>query len=160
DRSRPPRRVPLPHEPENPPTTHRHRRTNAFIVALHSSLRHDHRMDANASSTITPRGKKVRIAFFALLMTAIVATFAGEKLGFIRNVAVDDKLVARAPDQAVAAVRSAAAAMLRWTQVRDDGTVLEWEAHSALLDLVDDVRIEVVPEGQGTRLHLRSTSRV
>jgi len=107
-----------------------------------------------------PRHKKARIAFFVALCVAILATFVGEHMGFLTNVATQERVLTVPPDEAVAAVRSAAATMPRWTSVRDDGRVLEWEARTALVGFVDDVKIEVLPAAEGSRLLLRSASRV
>jgi uncharacterized protein (DUF1499 family) len=106
-----------------------------------------------------PKHKKARIVFLVVLAIAIVATFAGEKMGFITNVATDQRFVEASPEKALNAVRAAAAAMPRWTLTKDDGRVLEWEARTALIGFVDDVRVELVADGSGTQLRLRSASR-
>jgi uncharacterized protein (DUF1499 family) len=109
---------------------------------------------------VGPRHKSARIIFFVVLAVAIVATFTGEKMGLLTNVATDEHVVAASPEKTLAAVRTTAAAMPRWTSVKDDGRLLEWEARTKLIGFVDDVRIELSPEGTGTRLRLRSASRV
>ena len=115
---------------------------------------------APAAVSPPPKSKRARVVLFAVLALAIAATFGGEGLGLITNVAVRDRTLALSPAIAVAAVRSAAATMPRWTPVRDDGLVLTWEARTRLLGFVDDVKVEVFPAGSGTRLRLRSASRV
>src|SRR5262245_11579104 len=108
-----------------------------------------------------PRYKRARIVGFVVLVMAILGTFGGGKMGWITNVATDERVVPVGTDRAVAAVRSAAAAMPRWTQVKDDGRSFGWEARTKLLGFVDDVTVDVVPEGaSSTRLRLRSASRV
>lgn len=107
-----------------------------------------------------PRHKRARIGLFAVLAAAIVGTFAGEQLGWITTVATRSRSVERPAEEVVAAVRSTAAGMPRWTAVRDDGRVLEYEARTALLGFTDDVRIQVDPVGSGASVHLRSASRL
>ncbi|MBI3726632.1 DUF1499 domain-containing protein [bacterium] len=50
--------------------------------------------------------------------------------------------------------------MPRWSAVGGDAGVLRFEARTRLVGWVDDVTIEVGEDGGGSRLEIRSASRV
>lgn len=81
-------------------------------------------------------------------------------MGLITSVAADERVYPATQDEALAAARAVAGTLPRWKLVKDEGGVLAYEASTRLLKFVDDVTIEVAPEGTGSRLKVRSRSRV
>lgn len=66
------------------------------------------------------------------------------------------------PDEALARVERVARAMDGWRRIRVDRATrtLEAEAVTPLFRFVDDVTIEVEPHGAGSRIQMRSRSRL
>src|SRR5689334_6597436 len=73
-------------------------------------------------------------------------------LGFITNVANAERAFQVPPAKLREAVVRAAATMPRWTLVGEEPNVLRYEARTKTMSFVDDVLIQIVPEGETSKL--------
>jgi uncharacterized protein (DUF1499 family) len=92
------------------------------------------------------------------------SAYRGEEIAAVQRQAYPDLApleLAQAPDQVLAAARQVAVDM-GWEVLglrSEDGT-LEVVARSALFGFEDDIAVRVVPHGEGSRVDVRSASRV
>jgi uncharacterized protein (DUF1499 family) len=76
------------------------------------------------------------------------------------NVAVAEWLLPEAPDRVLASLKRAARTLPRWATQGDAAEVLWLTRRTRLFRFVDDITVLAEAEGSGTRLLLRSASRV
>lgn len=76
------------------------------------------------------------------------------------NVAVAEWTFAEAPDSVLSALKRAALTVPRWHAQGEAGPVLWLTRRTRIFRFVDDITALAVAEGSGTRLLLRSASRV
>lgn len=76
------------------------------------------------------------------------------------NVAVAEWLLPEQPDSVIAALKRAALTLPRWEAHGEAGPVLWLTRRTRIFRFVDDITALAEAEGSGTRLLLRSASRV
>lgn len=76
------------------------------------------------------------------------------------NVAVAEWLLPEAPERVIASLKRAALTLPRWESQGEAGPVLWLTRRTRIFRFVDDVTALAEAEGSGTRLLLRSASRV